>query len=254
MIGLVAPQRAFDAELVADEIQETAPRFVKIVIAHTERQLQRRAGDAALIGDMHVGAKVRAAEIDDAARMRGQAFGALRNRLELRGVAMAGINGCRQIIAGRKLPFVGCADLLLAQRFSCVVQQRVRARLARIRRKLRAREAQGVLHERCFDGVHDERQLRYVVELEADFGVEVVALRVAVIAIAVGLKMRRIHHIIDGAGIAAALERVALSVEAAVLGGAVGLETRLAIFGEDRNDAAGGVAVERRERPRSTSM
>jgi len=81
-----------------------------------------------------------------------------------------------------------------------------------------------------------------------DFGIQIVALGVAVIAVAVGLEMRDVGHVVDSAARAAAFERVALRVEAAVLGRAFGFETRLAIRGEDCDDAAGGVAIERRER------
>jgi hypothetical protein len=88
----VTPQRAFDAHFIADEIEESAPCFVKVVIADTGRDLERRAGNAAMIGDMQVGAKVRTTEVDDAARMPGQRLGALGNGLELSRIAMAGVH------------------------------------------------------------------------------------------------------------------------------------------------------------------
>lgn len=92
MIGLVTAQRAFDAHCIADEIEESAPGFVKLVIAHTGRDLERPAENAAAIGDMQVGSKVRTAEVDNAAWVRGSRLAAPGNGLELSRIAMAGVH------------------------------------------------------------------------------------------------------------------------------------------------------------------
>lgn len=67
------------------------------------------------------------------------------------------------------------------------------------------------------------------------------------ITVTIGLEMRGVHDVVDNTGLTAALKRVTLSVERAVLGITPGLEHGLAILSEDRNHAARGVAVKRRE-------
>ena len=60
--------------------------------------------------------------------------------------------------------------------------------------------------------------------------------------------MRGVDHIVERAIVPLGLHGVALGVERAVLGRGVDLIARLRILREYRDDAAGGIAVQRRER------
>src|SRR5205823_3779736 len=97
-----------------------------------------------------------------------------------------------QIIGWHELPFIRCSQLLLAQRFSCVVGDGVGTRLPGICRELRARKPQRVLHERSFNGVRYQSELRHIIKVEADFRVEIVTLGIAMLAVTVRLEMRGI--------------------------------------------------------------
>jgi hypothetical protein len=86
---------------------------------------------------------------------------------------------------------------------------------------LRLREPERILHEGCLDGVADQGELDRFIERETQHAVDVLALGLAVIAIALGLKVHGIHHVVDDALITGRLQRIALGVESTVLRGAV---------------------------------
>ena len=119
----------------------------------------------------------------------------------------------------------------------------------RILVQLRLGEAERILHERHFDGVGDDGDRRRAAHRKLELAVEDVALRVAVIPVSVGLKVRRVQHVVDDAVVARGLEGVALRVERSVLGGAVHPIARCRVLREDGDHAARGIAVQGRERP-----
>ncbi len=114
--------------------------------------------------------------------------------------------------------------------------------------ELGLRQPERILHERRLNGVADERELELLVERKTQDAVEVLALGLAVIAIPLGLEMHRIHHVVVDAFAAGGHQRIALRVECAVLGGAVDEVAGRRLLGEERDHAARGVTVERRER------
>ncbi len=171
----------------------------------------------------------------------------LRYRLKLRRGAMPRIEHTRQLVGRTEFIFIQGADLLLIGGFSGVVLHGAVARLARIRRHLRRGEPQGILHEGRLQRIGDERQAGGPAQSETQFRIEIVALRVAVEAIPVGLKMRCVDDVIDHAVVALGFQCIALRVERAVLRPAFHEMARLCVLGEDRDHAARGVAVERGE-------
>ncbi len=147
---------------------------------------------------MRIDSPERPIQIDDAARIeRRIQLRRLRYRLELRGRAVPGVDHRRHIVSGAQFVVINDAELFLVEGLAGVEQYRARARLARIRRKLRPREPEGILHARRLDDIRHQGQFRCVARGEAQLRIEVIALGAAVESVSIGLKMRRIHHVVD---------------------------------------------------------
>ncbi len=112
---------------------------------------------------------------------------------------MAHVNGGRQRILGTQRVVEYRAALFLIERLAGVVLDGAVAGLDRIRGELRLREPERILHERRLNGVADEGELERVVEGETQNAVEVLALGLAVIAIALGLEVHGIDHVVGHA-------------------------------------------------------
>ena len=161
---------------------------------------------------------------------------------------MPGIEHGRQVIVGAQFFVVYDAQLFLAERLARIELNRADAGLARIRRELRARESEGILYARRLDHIGHHRQFRCIAGCETQLRIEIVALGVAVKSITVGLKVRGVDHVVDGAVVSLGLQSVALSIESPVLRRTVDEMPGFRVFGEDRDHAARRIAVQRRER------
>ncbi len=72
-IFLVAAQRAFDPELVADEVLVTGAVLALAVGARTHGEVERAPGQLALPGPARIGAPVAAVQVDHATGVQGLA-------------------------------------------------------------------------------------------------------------------------------------------------------------------------------------
>ena len=97
---------------------------------------------------------------------------------------MAHVYGARERILGAQRVVEYHTALLLIERLAGVVLNGAIAGLRRIRGELCLREPERILHERCLNGVADESELERIVERETQDAVEIFALGLAVIAIA----------------------------------------------------------------------
>ena len=131
------------------------------------------------------------------------------------------------------------AELFLVHGLSRVVGERTGAGLLAVGRELRGRESEWILRIGQVDGVGNQRERGGLIELTAGLGIEHVALRRAVIAIAVGGKVVRVHHQIESARFTQhLLERITLLVEAAVLRAGLQALPRRGILRENGNHPA----------------
>ena len=161
---------------------------------------------------------------------------------------MPGIHRTREVVGGGEPILVNQARLFLGQVFAGVVGNGADTRLRRIGGHLRPRQSQRILHVRRLDHVADQRQGRRLARTETHLGVEVIALGFAVIAKPVGLEMGGIDHVTDAALLAGGLQSVALRIEGAVVRRRADRMAGLRILGENRDDPARRVTVERGKR------
>ncbi len=120
--------------------------------------------------------------------------------------------------------------------------------LAGVGVELRLRDAQRVLRIGARDHVRDQGQPARIVERVAHLAIERIVVRAAVVAIAIDREMSDGHVVAERAGDPARIRPRTERVEAAIGNRALDLIGLPAVGGEDLDDAAGRVAVERRER------
>ena len=154
-----------------------------------------------------------------------------------------------QAVAGAEILIVDCAALGLMDALARVKQGSGRGNLGRVGVELRMGQAERVLRARQRHRVRKQGQLAAATDLERQFRIAGLALRRAMVAIAVGLKMGDVEVVTKRPGYTARVRAGAKRAIARAGEADVDLRRIGAIGAEDLDYAAGRVAVQRRKRP-----
>ena len=243
-VVFVALQRAGQPEIVDESL---APLRHALVV-ETGAYRERRVCGPGRVSPAQAGAAVAAVEVNDAARMCRAVLNGERNREVLGDLAIAAVSARFDPVAARKRQVPDEAELSLRDALSGVERHGIGARLGPVLRYLDRGEAERVLCFRLVERVHHQRHRAAISRVDLELGVELVALHRAVIAVAVALEARKIAEIVELPAGAAELRSELPGVVAARDETAGDRRPRRTVGGEDLDDAAGGVAVETRER------
>ena len=217
------------------------------VVGQAGDERVRLLHEPAAVRPAQVGAAVVARERDHAAGVERACLRRDRDRLELSGVAVAGVDQCAQRVRGIDFLVVDEADLRLVDVLPRVELQRRRIDAARVGIELRARQAERVLRARQVQAVRDDGERAAQVVRDRELGVADGALGRAVVAVAVGAEVARGDDVAQAVHRAARFCAEAHDAVAAAGDAEVERRPRRGVFGEDLDHAARRVAVERRE-------
>ncbi len=162
--------------------------------------------------------------------------------------ALSGVGGQPQCGVGADAAFDRRAALLLADGLPGIEQRRHGVGLARIRLPLRARQPQRILRFGLVERVGDHRDPGAVAEGELELRIELVALRFAMVAVAVGGEVIGGDREVDAALFTAEFRDRIPGAIAAADDLRLRRRRRRPVLGEDRDHAARGIAVQGRER------
>ncbi len=163
--------------------------------------------------------------------------------------ALAVVEGSLQAGAAVQAMVERGAGLVLDDRLTRVEGQCAGDHLARILVHQRAREAARVLGLELAQVVRHQRHAGVLAQCVSQLCVEVIAISLAVIAIAVGMEARKVRDPVERAPLSAELQCAAVGAIAADQNVALERRPFRPVLGQDVDHAAGGVAVERGERP-----
>jgi len=236
-VALVAPQCALNADGGANEVLVTAAVFAELIQGQARSEGEWAVEQPVAADPARVQPLVGALKVNHATWMGRSCLRCHRNRLELRGGALAAVDGELQGIGRVQTVIPHQPDLRLAHRLAGVELKRHRRCLTRVGIEFGPGEAQRILHIGHVHAVEHHGDAAVSVEPVAELGIQALALGGRMLPHAVGFEAARADLVLQRALGAAELEAQSAHPVAAERSRHIGHRARSRVFGVDADHA-----------------